>query len=362
MKYLQYIKEFQEDNKAGKYFVENQLKKHLETNPENQTEIEHILDYLYSTRKKFKVGYKTIKEKADKWSKKLQETSSKDNEVEGTDYEVVKKWKDFRFVKLISKQAYELEGKRMSHCVSSYYGKDDEIYSLRDKNNKPHCTISKQSEQIKGKGNGAIHPTYIKYVVEFLEHLKVDVRDSEMKNLGYINIETLLPDIKNKKDLFRGKYWNKEHVKLIGKSGKEYLSLDLLDYIDLISETNTGLKINFELPHFIKCSIDFLLSNSKKLLSKNASSGDYSTNASSGNYSTNASSGYSSKNEMTGKNSISVDAGHNGKAKGKIGCWFCLSEWKNGKPYHVEAFYIDGKKIKEDTWYMLKNKKLTPNQ
>ena len=66
---------------------------------------------------------------------------------------------------------------------------------------------------------------------------------------------------------------------------------------------------------------------------------------------------------MKGAYSVSVDAGHEGRAKGKIGCWFCRSEWQRSddawKPLHVEAFYIDGQKVKEDTWYMLKDKKLT---
>jgi hypothetical protein len=96
--------------------------------------------------------------------------------------------------------------------------------------------------------------------------------------------------------------------------------------------------------------------------SQNASSGDNSKNASSGDNSRNASSGDYSKNAMTGKNSVSVDAGINGQAKGIIGCWFCLSEWKQNKeniyvPVCVKAVKVDGKKIKADTWYTLENGK-----
>ena len=66
---------------------------------------------------------------------------------------------------------------------------------------------------------------------------------------------------------------------------------------------------------------------------------------------------------MNGKHSVSVNAGHEGKVKGKIGCWFALTEWYKDtdniwKPICVKAFFIDGKKIKEDVWYTLKNKKL----
>jgi hypothetical protein len=38
----------------------------------------------------------------------------------------------------------------MSHCVASYYGRDVEIYSLRDNKNLPHCTVE-ENKQVKGK-------------------------------------------------------------------------------------------------------------------------------------------------------------------------------------------------------------------
>ena len=54
-------------------------------------------------------------------------------------------------------------------------------------------------------------------------------------------------------------------------------------------------------------------------------------------------------------------AGNNSKAKGKIGSWITLAEWEleNNiwKPKCVKTEYIDGTKIKENTWYYLKNGK-----
>ncbi|WP_353889043.1 PcfJ domain-containing protein [uncultured Flavobacterium sp.] len=55
-------------------------------------------------------------------------------------------------VTLKSESSYIREGKLMSHCVGSYYGRDKIIYSLRDSKNNPHCTIE-HGQQIKGKGN-----------------------------------------------------------------------------------------------------------------------------------------------------------------------------------------------------------------
>ena len=56
-------------------------------------------------------------------------------------------------------------------------------------------------------------------------------------------------------------------------------------------------------------------------------------------------------------------AGRNSKAKAKIGSWITLAEWKwsNEKnryvPVCVKTEYVDGEKIKADTWYKLENGK-----
>ena len=113
-------------------------------------------------------------------------------------------------VKLKGKNAFEREGYLMRHCVSSYYGKDTEVYSLRDKDNNPHATLEKD-QQIKGKGNGSINPKYVKYIVEFLEEIGMEVGDNEMKNLGYVNVENVTEYKFKKKDLFRDKYFFKEN-------------------------------------------------------------------------------------------------------------------------------------------------------
>ena len=38
-----------------------------------------------------------------------------------------------------------------------------------------------------------------------------------------------------------------------------------------------------------------------------------------------------------------------------IGCWIVLAEWKDRHRVNVQCFLVDGKKIKVDTWYMLKD-------
>ncbi|MEA3272236.1 MAG: hypothetical protein U9P90_01045 [Patescibacteria group bacterium] len=92
--------------------------------------------------------------------------------------------------------------------------------------------------------------------------------------------------------------------------------------------------------------------------SQQASSGDYSQQASSGDYSKQASSGYSSQHIIDGKNSIAMACGENSKMKGKKGNWIVLAEYNNkNEVIAVVSGKIDGKKLKEDVWYEVKNKK-----
>ena len=164
------------------------LTEHPQPDNYSTTDIEHIIDFLKS--KDFEAlewaSWDLLKEKAAKWVKMLTQNVSTIDEEYGTDIDIVLDFQDgYRWVKLISQNAYTREGGLMSHCVGSYFTRKVEIFSLRDAMNKPHCTIEKD-EQIKGKGNGDINLKYINYVVKFLEHIGMKVRDSEMQRLGYI--------------------------------------------------------------------------------------------------------------------------------------------------------------------------------
>ena len=85
-----------------------------------------------------------------------------------------------------------------------------------------------------------------------------------------------------------------------------------------------------------------------------ASSSDFAQIGSSGNY---------AQINSTGKYAVICCAGEDCIAKGKIGSWITLSEWKYSKeektiiPVCVKTEKIDGIKIKEDTFYKLKNGK-----
>ena len=92
---------------------------------------------------------------------------------------------------------------------------------------------------------------------------------------------------------------------------------------------------------------------------KMGSSGYYAKIGSSGDYAQIGSSGDSARIESTGEYSVICCAGINSRAKAKKGSWITLSEWKYSKekkrniPLCVKTEYVDGERIKEDTWYRL---------
>lgn len=96
-----------------------------------------------------------------------------------------------------------------------------------------------------------------------------------------------------------------------------------------------------------------------------ASSGDYGNAASSGNCGNAASSGYCGYAKAEHKNACAIAWGTESKACGVIGSHLVLAEWEsNGGKYWEEETWtfvgakmvrVDGEKIKENTWYGLRN-------
>ena len=89
------------------------------------------------------------------------------------------------------------------------------------------------------------------------------------------------------------------------------------------------------------------------------SSGNYAKIGSSGNYAKIGSSGYNAKIDSTGEGCVIMCAGINSVAKASKGSWITLSEWSYSDkkqryiPVCVKTEFVDGEKIKADTYYKL---------
>ena len=91
------------------------------------------------------------------------------------------------------------------------------------------------------------------------------------------------------------------------------------------------------------------------------SSGNSAKIGSSGNYAQIGSSGNCAQIDCSGHDSVICCAGDESIVKATVGCWITLAEWKwdNHKqrsvPVCVKTEYVDGERIKENTFYKLVN-------
>lgn len=89
------------------------------------------------------------------------------------------------------------------------------------------------------------------------------------------------------------------------------------------------------------------------------SSGNYAQIGSSGDYAQIGSSGNSAQIESAGEDSVICCAGHDSAVKAKAWSWITLAEWEYSEaknrcvPKCVKTEYVDGERIKADTWYKL---------
>ena len=121
------------------------------------------------------------------------------------------------------------------------------------------------------------------------------------------------------------------------------------------NKIHVGAKLG--LKGFLKACIDFTL---EKTNGTNLS-GNYAQIGSSGYSAQIGSSGNYAQINSTGEDAVIMCAGRKSKAKGKKGSWITLAEWvkdeEKGRyvPICVKTERVDGEKIKEDTYYTLKN-------
>ena len=139
------------------------------------------------------------------------------------------------------------------------------------------------------------------------------------------------------------------------------------------NKIHVGAKLG--LKGFLKACIDFTLEktngtnlsgNSAKIGSSGyyaqiGSSGYSAQIGSSGDSAQIGSSGDYAQINSTGEDAVIMCAGRKSKAKGKKGSWITLAEWvkdeEKGRyvPICVKTERVDGEKIKDDTYYTLKN-------
>jgi hypothetical protein len=110
----------------------------------------------------------------------------------------------------------------------------------------------------------------------------------------------------------------------------------------------------------IQAGVKFILDKINWKDDNATNTGNRSAATNTGNRSAATNTGDCSAAKVEGKESIAIVTGIGGKACGALGCWLVLTErgeW-NGETYpikEVKAVRVDGKTIKPNTWYKLKD-------
>ena len=154
-----------------------------------------------------------------------------------------------------------------------------------------------------------------------------------------------------------------------------YCEVELSDVADEESSDSKRcgkrIKINAEIgiKGIVDAFVKFTLNRVDWKKEKSNNTGDWSAATNTGNQSAATNTGYQSAATNTGyqsaatvegKESIAIATGIEGRAKGALGCYIVLAEWKRDErgEWHimdVKSAKVDGENIKADTFYMLKN-------
>lgn len=147
-----------------------------------------------------------------------------------------------------------------------------------------------------------------------------------------------------------------------------------------------AMKSEIGIAGLVKAAVDFVMENIKDA-NEEASTGDYSASTNTGfrsastntgnysastntgncsastntgDYSASTNTGNYSKADVSGKESVAAALGIESKAKGALGCWIVLAEWRRDENFNwhrkdVQCFKVDGETVKPNTWYTLKD-------
>jgi len=172
----------------------------------HEENLKHMVDYFeqlddVELKKIYKQPYEIVKRKVAEWDEYLknQKALKGSDLAENVDYKTILPFRDgYKFIQLVSKKAYDVEGNQMGHCAASYADrKSSTLFSLKDPKGISHVTIeyidnntkwNRKGDgivQIKGKENAAPVKKYIPYIKAFIEKTGYPVLQ-DGSNIGMI--------------------------------------------------------------------------------------------------------------------------------------------------------------------------------
>ena len=142
-----------------------------------------------------------------------------------------------------------------------------------------------------------------------------------------------------------------------------------------VASTKIKIGAALNIAGLVKASIEHVNARVDKTKKSNercgasSATGDYGASSATGNCGASSATGYKGASSADHENAIATSWGPEGKAKGVKGSFLVLAEWKsNGGNYWNESTWtfvgakmvrVDGKEVKENTWYSLINGEIT---
>nr|DAL57428.1 MAG TPA_asm: hypothetical protein [Caudoviricetes sp.] len=150
-------------------------------------------------------------------------------------------------------------------------------------------------------------------------------------------------------DVLNNRFCKVEQSGLIEKDDKKQVS----------SKIKVVAEIGFA--GLFKAGVEWIkeITNPMHVIEETSGNNDKNKIGSSGYSAKIGSSGDYAKIDSAGEDSVICCAGNNSAVRAKKGSWITLSEWRYSEekrrnvPICVKTEYVDGEKIKEDTWYKL---------
>lgn len=192
----------------------------LEISPDFIEQVHHTIDFIESDQTVYPRQFALPKDirgitvpamfKRVEWWSRWMARSTKTTRVACVDAPgdvvVIKEWKSYTLVKLVTVNALREEGTSMGHCIGRG-GYDDalregriEAYSIRDKENIPHVTFhlnlpERQVDQIQGLRDHAPAARYMPFILEALSIVKPSSYSQwSLDKIGYFVHEDKLWD------------------------------------------------------------------------------------------------------------------------------------------------------------------------
>lgn len=152
----------------------------------------------------------------------------------------------------------------------------------------------------------------------------------------------------------------------------EFAEVEALDEVntdDKIKYCTKKLKVGAKIgiPGLVQASVDYIVEKAEKEKistntgnrSASTNTGDRSASTNTGDFSASTNTGNRSASIVEGKDSVAIAFGVDSKAKGALGCYIALAEWKHTNNGFVlkdfQSVKVDDEKIKADTFYKLQN-------